>query len=238
MAGAIVCEASETGVKPARVLLLFEDRNHGELRSLLVQEGCDIDEESLYADAAGTPAGGYALVLFQVKSPSGGLLEILRSWRDGQPDTPLVVIGHRTPQATRVAILEAGAAAYLARPVSVPELTARLRAAFRRSRGQEPRTLEGTAVHLTPTELSILRHLSLHRNRTVPFHELVRALWGNDPQKGVHSLRRFIRRLRQKLEPNPTAPQYLLTDPKIGYRLQVQQGVAPSTIGSDYLTHL
>ena len=76
-------------------------------------------------------------------------------------------------------------------------------------------------VRLTPTECGILEYLASHANQTVPCDELVKMLWGADPQKGVHSLRLFIRKLRQKLEPDPTHPQYLVTDPTIGYRLQV-----------------
>jgi|ERR1700730_13917006 two-component system KDP operon response regulator KdpE len=79
-------------------------------------------------------------------------------------------------------------------------------------------------VHLTPTECSLLEHLASHFNRTVPGTELVRALWGPDAGKGVHSLRVFIKSLRHKIEDSPARPRYIVTEPRIGYRLQVPRG--------------
>jgi two-component system KDP operon response regulator KdpE len=76
-------------------------------------------------------------------------------------------------------------------------------------------------LHLTPTEWTLLEHLASHLNRTVRSTELVRALWGLDAGKGVHSLRVFIKSLRHKIEPYPARPQYIVTDPRLGYRLQV-----------------
>ena len=76
-------------------------------------------------------------------------------------------------------------------------------------------------VPLTPTECSLLAHLASHINQTVPRTELVRTLWGLDASKGVHSLRAFIQSLRHKIEPDPARPQYIVTEPRIGYRLQV-----------------
>jgi two-component system KDP operon response regulator KdpE len=84
-------------------------------------------------------------------------------------------------------------------------------------------------VSLTPTEFGILEHLVSHANHTVPSDELVKMLWGADPQRGVHSLRLFIRKLRQKLEPDPTRPQFLVTEPTVGYRLKVPvEALAPN----------
>jgi len=63
--------------------------------------------------------------------------------------------------------------------------------------------------------------LASHVNQTVPFNDLVKILWGPDPQKGVHFIRRFISKLRQKLEADPAHPSYLVTEPAIAYRLQI-----------------
>ena len=86
-------------------------------------------------------------------------------------------------------------------------------------------------VHLTPTECSLLAYLALHSNQTVPRTELVRTLWGLDASKGVHSLRAFIGSLRHKIEPNPARPQYIVTELRIGYRLQVPGNP------NEFLTH-
>jgi two-component system KDP operon response regulator KdpE len=227
-------------VKPDKILLVEEIQAGRSLRSLLAREGCEVIESRLRSPSGAPAADGYCLILFHVRHPSALLLDVLRLWRDGAPGTTLLVIGNRASSAMRLAVLEAGAAAYLLRPASLPELIARVRAATRRIRSQYSQTprisfggrvvdLEAHSIstpagqiHLTPTECGILRHLALHKNRTVPFGNLVATVWGADPQKGVHSLRRFIRELRQKLEPTPHEPKYLMTDPTIGYRLQTE----------------
>jgi len=97
----------------------------------------------------------------------------------------------------------------------------------------ETRTIRvaGGQVRLTPTECGILEQLASRINHTVPGGELVKALWGADPQKGVHSLRLFIRKLRQKLEPDPTHPIYLVTDHLKGYRLQIPSAIHTDPVG-------
>jgi two-component system KDP operon response regulator KdpE len=230
----------DTSVKPDKILLVEEIRAGNSLRSLLVRDDCRLEESALQFPAGAHQPDCYCLILFHVKQPSTLLLDVLRCWRDCAPQTTLLVVGNRTTPPMRWAILEAGAAAYLWGPVSEAELMARVRAAARRMHPPGLPTdrfaLDGSIVdldahvisaphgriHLTPTECGILRHLSLHINRTVPFNDLVTAVWGTDPQKGVHSLRRFIRELRQKLEPHPPAPKYLVTEPSVGYRLQTK----------------
>jgi two-component system, OmpR family, KDP operon response regulator KdpE len=143
-------------------------------------------------------------------------------------------------------VLETGVLSYLTKPAIVAELRARIRAALRRTRLQgtgsrrlsfgagtidlDTRVVRGAHhdVRLTPTEYGILEYLASHANHTVPCDELVKMLWGADPQRGVHSLRLFIRKLRQKLEPDPTHPQFLVTEPTVGYRLKVP-AEAPSS---------
>ena len=75
--------------------------------------------------------------------------------------------------------------------------------------------------HLTPTECKLLAQLAANRNRTVSPGRLVAALWGRGSTKGAHSLRVFVKNLRRKMETEPGRPQYLLTDPAFGYRLQI-----------------
>jgi DNA-binding winged helix-turn-helix (wHTH) protein len=81
-------------------------------------------------------------------------------------------------------------------------------------------------VRLTRFEWSILSQLYAHVNQTVPSVELVRKLWPSDPTKGVHSLRAFIKNLRKKIEPEPTHPQYIVTDLALGYRLRLSPSVS------------
>jgi two-component system, OmpR family, KDP operon response regulator KdpE len=205
-------------------------------------EGCEVDQASFETHTAALPSESYCLVLLDVRRPTVQLLDVIHAWVEEQPGTPIVVIGGRIAQPDRIAVLEAGVNAYLTKPVIVPELKARIRAALRRFRSQdlprrqlslgtdtldlEARAIRGPGhyVRLTPTECAILEHLASHANQTVPGTELVKMLWGADPQKGVHSIRLFIRKLRQKLETDPAHPKYLVTEPKGGYRLQVSLG--------------
>jgi two-component system KDP operon response regulator KdpE len=75
-----------------------------------------------------------------------------------------------------------------------------------------------SSAHLTPKELDLLRHLTQHANEAVPHRELLQAVWGPDYGDQVDYLRAFINSLRKKLEPDPEHPQYIMTEPWIGYR--------------------
>jgi two-component system KDP operon response regulator KdpE len=226
-------------MKNARVLLLHENNNDsGLLRAVLASEGCEVDEGPLNLKNP-IPANGYRIVVFDIQRLSARLLELIRAWRDSASESMLLVAGGRAAQASRIAVLEMGVDAYLTKPLAVAELRARIRAALRRFQSHDSRLrcfplgsgtidLEARMIRgperdtrLTPTECEILEHLASHMNQTVPSMDLVKTLWGSDPQKGVHSLRLFIRKLRNKLEPDPAHPRYLVTEPTIGYRLQV-----------------
>lgn len=254
-------------MKTPRALVLYEDADYShvtpaappgtgcrpakasDLRGVLTGEGCRVEEAFLNSHTA--PLGdGYCIVVFDIQRLTARLLELVRAFKDNAPDATLLVCGGRTGQPNRIAVLEAGVEAYLTKPVVLPELRARVRAALRRFRSHDATLrrfslgygtidLEARMIHgagretrLTPTECGILEHLAMHMNQTVPSIELVRTLWGDDPQKGVHSLRLFIRKLRNKLEPDPAHPRYLVTEPTIGYRLQVTPEAATKSLDS------
>ncbi|MGH9592426.1 MAG: winged helix-turn-helix domain-containing protein, partial [Bryobacteraceae bacterium] len=121
-------------------------------------------------------------------------------------------------------------------PFSTPELLARIRAALRRLSvapsepnrfrigsltidfGARTVTLGAQTTHLTPKELDLLRYLTQHANQAVPHRELLQAVWGPDYGDQVDYLRAFIKSLRKKIEPVPDRPQYITTEPWIGYR--------------------
>jgi two-component system, OmpR family, KDP operon response regulator KdpE len=231
-------------MKSPRALLLYEEEDTRKLlRTVILGEGWKVEEVPFDSPTAAAPIEGYQLVLFEILQPTRRLLEALRAWHDGVPGTELVVVGSRITQAHRMAVLKAGVSSYLKKTTVGPELANRVRTVLRRFRSHNTRSRQfpfGTGmvdletrcvraadgqVRLTPTECGILEHLALHMNQTVPFRELVEILWGADPKKGVYSLRVFIRKLRKKLEPDPTHPIYLVTEPMIGYRLQ-----APSEV--------
>jgi two-component system KDP operon response regulator KdpE len=228
-------------MKSPTALLLYEKGSTCELlRTVILAEGCEVEEAPFDTQVPTASIEGYCLVLFDIQRPTRQLLELLRAWHDDVSSPALVVIGCRTA-ANQLAMLEGGADAYLERPLVVPELAAQVRAALRRFRSRDwrlkklpfdlagpiTRALEGH-VRLTRTECGVLEHLALHMNQTVPFNELSKILWGNDRRRGPHSLRNFIRGLRRKLEPDPIHPVYLITERAIGYRLQgARELVAP-----------
>jgi len=235
-------------MRSPKALLLYEQDNTCDLlRNVILSEGWRVEETKFDTQTAAMPREGYRLVVFDVERPTRRLLEVLRAWHDDVPGTLLVVIGSRTTQANRMAVLKAGVNSYLKKNGAVPDLTTRVRAVLRTFRSHDMRLrrfpfgagiidLEERSfrapdrhVRLTPTECGILQHLALHMNQTVPFRELVETLWGPDPQKGVYSIRVFIRKLRKKLEPDPTHPVYLVTEPMIGYRLQAPSEPRKST---------
>ena len=143
----------------------------------------------------------------------------------------------RAEEVDAVVGLDAGADDYVTKPFGKQELLARIRAALRRSPASSatgPRTFVSSdleidfetrkirsgkkAVRLTPKEFDLLRYLVSHAGKPVPHRELLQAVWGPDYGDQTDYLRVFVTHLRKKIEPNPAKPQYILTEPWIGYR--------------------
>ncbi len=159
----------------------------------------------------------------------------LRGWST----VPVVVLSARTDSTDKVDALDAGADDYVTKPFGMPELLARLRAALRRAAAprdeDEPTvhtpdftvdlatktvTRANQPVHLTPTEWGVLELLVRHRGHLVTQRHILTDVWGPDYQTESHYLRVYLAHLRRKLEPDPTRPRYLLTDPGRGYRFE------------------
>jgi two-component system KDP operon response regulator KdpE len=153
----------------------------------------------------------------------------------GQTSTPIIVLSAAGQESTKVAALDAGADDYITKPFGMDELLARLRAAVRRASPapDEPVvatedftvdlaakrvTRDGTDVRLTPTEWGLLEVLVRNRSQLVTQRQLLHEVWGEQYQTEGNYLRVYIARLRRKLEPDPSRPRYLLTEPGIGYR--------------------
>jgi len=183
------------------------------------------------------------LVVLDINMPGMCGLAACRAIRADSSAAIVMLTVHNT-EAAKVEALDAGADDFVSKPFSTPELLARIRAALRRvpatqvspSRFRvgeltidfEARTVtQGTSdVHLTPKELDLLRYLTQHANKAVPHRELLQAVWGPDYGDQVDYLRVFIKTLRKKIEPNPEAPQYITTEPWVGYRFN---GIAKSS---------
>jgi two-component system KDP operon response regulator KdpE len=160
----------------------------------------------------------------------------LRGWTT----TPIVVLSARQDQADKVAALDAGADDYVTKPFGMDELLARLRAALRRSAtttdvagsvvdtaafrvdlANKRVSRDGQDVRLTPTEWHLLELLARTPGRLVSQRQLLSEVWGPAAEKESQYLRVYIGTLRRKLEPVPSQPRHLITEPGRGYRLEL-----------------
>jgi two-component system, OmpR family, KDP operon response regulator KdpE len=175
------------------------------------------------------------LVLLDMNMPGMGGLEACRAIR-ADPNVGIIVLTVRNTEADKVQALDAGADDFVTKPFSMPELLARIRAAFRRvpaSQSSPSKVRSGaleidfnartvrkgsSTAHLTPKELELLRYLTQHANEAVPHRELLQAVWGPDYGDQVDYLRVFIKNLRKKIESNPENPEFITTEPWVGYR--------------------
>jgi two-component system KDP operon response regulator KdpE len=181
------------------------------------------------------------LVLLDMNMPGIGGLETCRTLR-ANSDVPIVILSVRNAERDKVEALDAGADDYVTKPFGIQELLARIRAAMRRAPGggeQGPRTIRtedleidfdartatvrGKAVRLTPKEFDLLRYLVLNVNKAVSHRKLLQNVWGPDYGDEVEYLRVFVNALRKKVEPTPSKPKYLLTEPWIGYRFAIPE---------------
>jgi two-component system KDP operon response regulator KdpE len=174
------------------------------------------------------------LVLLDINMPGMGGLETCKAIR-ADSDIAIIMLTVRNTEADKVKALDAGADDFVTKPFSTPELLARIRAALRRvptsaSLGRvsvgpllvdftaRTVTIGAATARLTPKELDLLRYFTQRPNQAIPHRELLQAVWGPDYGDQVEYLRVFIKNLRRKIEPNPDNPQYITTEPWIGYR--------------------
>lgn len=176
------------------------------------------------------------LVLLDLGLPDLDGIEVTRRLREWTP-LPIIILSVRGQEEDKIAALDAGADDYLTKPFGIGELLARLRVALRRTTAAavEPvyrvdalsvdlarRTVSvaGHDLQLTPTEYDLLRVLVTHSGKVMTHHQLLRQVWGMGYEQETHLLRVNISNLRRKLEPDPARPQYILTEPGVGYRLR------------------
>jgi two-component system KDP operon response regulator KdpE len=176
------------------------------------------------------------LILLDMNMPGMGGLAACRALR-ADPNIAIIMLTVRNSERDKVEALDAGADDFVTKPFSTTELLARIRAAMRRvpvSAQTAPARLRvgrllidfaartvsnGTETsHLTPKELDLLRYLTQHANEAVPHRELLQAVWGPDYGDQVDYLRVFIKNLRKKIESNPESPEFITTEPWVGYR--------------------
>ena len=174
------------------------------------------------------------LVILDLGLPDLDGVDVCRQIRESR-STPIVVLSAHGAENDKVKALDAGADDYVTKPFGTEELLARIRVALRRidtASSSEPivrgplvidrerfRVLvEGKEVRLTPKEFELLTYLAQRPGRVVTHRAILRAIWGPQALDQPEHLRVLVGSLRRKIEANPSAPQYILTEPWVGYR--------------------
>jgi two-component system KDP operon response regulator KdpE len=177
------------------------------------------------------------LLILDIMMPRMDGLEVCRRVREHSA-VPIIVLTALDAESDKVAALDLGADDYLTKPFGVEELLARVRAVLRRTQGEMPQftgeskqfgdleidlsghvvRLHGTEVRLSPTEFAVLKQLISHAGKVLTHRMLLQSIWGAEYGGEAEYLRVYINRLRQKLEPDPANPRYLLTEMGVGYR--------------------
>ena len=224
-----------------RILVVDDDPQiRRVMRTTLVVQGYEVeDARSGEEGIERLRDGKYDVILLDMNMSGMDGIATCREIRSIS-DVAIVMLTVRDSEKDKVAALDAGADDYVTKPFSTPELLARVRAALRRvpnnpetgpqfiSAGEievdlQARrvTLRGNTIRLTPKEYELLRYLVLHPNIPVPHMKLLQAVWGPDYGEEVEYLRVFVNQLRKKIEADPAAPRFILTEPWVGYRFNI-----------------
>ncbi len=236
---------------PSRVLIVDDEAGIRRfLKATLGAHGYSVQEASTGEEALQlVPAFRPDLILLDLGLPGIGGKQVtscLREWTQ----TPIIILSVQGDESAKITALDAGADDYLTKPFGHGELLARIRAALRRVGQQDGGPLFVTgdltvdlagravrlreqAVQLTPTEYTLLKAFVVHANKLLTHRQLTREVWGGAYYEDVqHLLRVNISNLRRKLEVDPARPQYIITEPGVGYRLRTEPRVstAPSSV--------
>lgn len=176
------------------------------------------------------------VVILDLGLPGIDGVDVIRGLR-GWSHVPIVVLSVRESEPEKVAALDAGADDYVTKPFGMDELVARLRAALRRATpgpeaavietpdftidlGAKRVTRDGEEIRLTPTEWQVVEVLVRNPGKLVAQRQLLQEVWGPEYGDETNYLRVFMAQVRRKLEPNPSAPRYFITEPGMGHRFE------------------
>jgi len=220
----------------ARILLVDDDPSIR--RSLLVELRAAGHDVTTAADGeqgeAAATTGEFDVVVTDLAMPVADGFSLISAIRQ-RSKTPVIVLSVRELEHDKVRALDLGADDYVTKPFSVPELLARIRAQLRRSAGGAPESLlrfpdltidlerrrvlqAGREIHLTPTEFELLELFARNAGRPLTLRRIIARVWAGDPETSPDAVRVHVSSLRRKLEPDPSNPRYLITEPWVGYR--------------------
>jgi two-component system, OmpR family, KDP operon response regulator KdpE len=230
------------GVAPLVLVIEDELPMRRFLRRTLELHGYRVAEAATAREGAAQATGRNPdLILLDLGLPDGDGIALTRQLREWT-STPIIVVSAREQEQDKIAALDAGADDYVTKPFGTGELLARLRVTQRHSlRVEDGRTepafsvgdlrvdfngrrvfVADVEVHLTPTQYKLLLTLVRNAGRMVTHKQLLKEVWGLNAVEQTHYLRVYMTQLRHKLEHDPARPQYLLTEPGVGYRLRAE----------------
>jgi len=227
-----------TGERPPRVLAVDDEpRMVDFLRVSLQQHGLQVveastGEEALQAVRTELPD----LVLLDVALPDLEGFDVLQRLR-ALSGVPVIMVTVRSDESDRIRGLTLGADDYVTKPFSPAELAARIKAVLRRALGSEAppsglvtvderlqidfaereAIVDGRRLRLRPTEHRLLYHLVQNAGRTLPFETILARVWGPEYSEETHYVHLYVTYLRQKIEPDPSNPRYILSRRGVGY---------------------
>ncbi len=222
----------------ARRILVVDDETpiRRFLKVVLAAQGYSVSEAANgQAALDSVPANRPDLIILDLGLPDIDGVEVTRRLREWS-QTPIIILSVRESEGDKIAALDAGADDYLVKPFGAGELLARMRAALRRQadESKEPVIRVGNLridlsrrvvtaadreISLTPTEYDLLKVLMRNAGKVITHRQLLRLVWGPAYEEEMHLLRVNISNIRRKLEPDPSLPSPIRTEPGVGYRL-------------------
>lgn len=227
--------------QPISVLVVDDEPSlRKTLRASLTASGFNVEEARTGEEALGAVQQRlFDLVLLDINMPGAGGIEACRRIRSFAPQVGIVMITVRDTENDKVKALEAGADDYVTKPFRLRELVARLRAVHRRTHrqdGAEAAVLKagnleidfkrhllwrgGEEVHLSPKEFELLALMMKNQGAPLTHARLLRSIWGPEYGNELEYLRSYVKMLRKKIERDPAKPEYILTEPWVGYRFR------------------
>jgi len=224
--------------QPANILVVDDEKPIRRfLRASLQGHGYTVFEAGSGQEAIQEATGRRPdVIILDLGLPDMDGTEVTRQLREWTK-VPIIVLSVRDHESDKIAALDAGADDYLTKPFGVGELMARIRVNLRRAVKTEDEpvfeigglqvdlshrlvTVNGKGVDLTPNEYDILRLLVHNPGKVLTHRQILHEIWGLAYETESHLLRVNISNLRHKIEADPNRPEYILTEPGVGYRLR------------------
>ena len=221
----------------ARVLVVDDEPQiRRALTRTLEAHGYDVRTVATGTDALAALKWRPDVILLDIMLPDLDGLEAAQRIRE-QVATPILVLSARGEEPRKVLALDRGADDYITKPFGTEELLARIRVALRHAAGQAAAPVieagalridldrrivsrDGKEIHLTPTEYEVLKYLAQHAGKIITHRTLLQHVWGPEHLEETQYLHVLVSQLRRKIEHAPARPEFILTEPGVGYRFR------------------